>query len=298
VGWTWVISRTITRPVRGLIAFTEEVAKGNLDARVDAAGTDEISVLARSFNRMAGDLAASREQLIRAEKEAAWREMARQIAHEIKNPLTPMRMCAQLLLRARREGDPRWQELADRLANNVLQQTDALDRIASDFRQFAGSPVRQVVELDADEMLGGIEELVGSMAEATDVDIAFRPGASGVRVAVDVQEIRRVFLNLIHNAMQACRQQGSVRVRSDLGQNGERRTVEFRVEDDGAGVSTAVRERLFEPYFTTKTAGTGLGLAICRRIVEAHGGDIRLEASGPPRTVFLVTLPAADTRAG
>jgi signal transduction histidine kinase len=237
---------------------------------------------------MVQDLQDERRKILYLQRIGAWQDVARKLAHEIKNPLTPMRMSAQLMLRAHRDGDTRWIELAERLAKNVLEQTDALDRIASDFRQFAGSPARTVVELDADEMLRGIEELVASMSEASQIDIDFAPGAPGTRVLVDVQEIRRVFLNLIHNAIQACGADGRIQVSSQVAD----RRVEIRVEDNGAGVPEDARAHLFEPYFTTKTSGTGLGLAICRKIVEAHDGEIKLESSVPRRTVFLLSLPA------
>jgi signal transduction histidine kinase len=294
-----ISSRAIVRPVRRLSDATRKVAQGDLEARVEVHGGDELADLGRAFNTMAEDLAKSREQLRDAERQAAWAEMARQVAHEIKNPLTPMRMGAQLLLRARREDDPRWKDLSGRLARNVLQQTDALDRIASDFRQFAGSPARDVNVLAADDLLGGVAELLASMAEESAIDLTFEADADGVDVAVDVLEMRRVFLNLIHNAMQACGEAGSVRVRSSVSvsgaEAGAEAIVEFRVEDDGSGVPEEMRARLFDPYFTTKTSGSGLGLAICRRIMQAHGGDIELECSAPPRTVFLVVLPVAPT---
>jgi signal transduction histidine kinase len=236
---------------------------------------------------MAGDLAESREQLRDAERQAAWGEMARQIAHEIKNPLTPMRMSAQMLLRARREKDPRADDLAERLARNILQQTDELDRIATDFRQFAGSPRRDVEAVCADDLLGSVQELVAGMAEGAGPRITFVPGAKDAMVAVDLQEMRRVFLNLIHNAVQACGDAGRIEVGSRSVNGG----VEYYVEDDGPGIPDDVRQRLFEPYFTTKTSGTGLGLAICRKIVEAHRGEMKLADSAPRRTVFVLTLP-------
>ena len=285
-----VSSRAIIRPVRRLSEATRKLAQGDLDARVEPRGGDELSDLGRAFNTMAADLAESQNQLADAERKAAWAEMARQIAHEIKNPLTPMRMAAQMYLRARREDDPRQHELAERLARNVIQETDALDRIASDFRQFAGSPARDVRYEEADSVLAGVQELVSSMTETTDVDLEFVFGAEDARIAVDVQEMRRVFLNLIHNALEACGEQGHVCVASR--RIGDR--IEFRVEDDGPGIPGEVRARLFDPYFTTKTAGTGLGLAICHKIVEAHGGDIELEKSGPRQTVFLLTVPVAQ----
>ena len=133
----------------------------------------------------------------------------------------------------------------------------------------------------------------GDLRPAT-VQIEFDSDAGDATLAVDVQEIRRVFLNLVHNAIQACGDRGKVVVSSSLLPE----WVEFRVEDDGPGVAEDVRARLFEPYFTTKTSGTGLGLAICRNIVEAHEGDILLESSAPQRTVFLLRLPRSTAAPG
>ncbi|MHC4078507.1 MAG: ATP-binding protein [Planctomycetota bacterium] len=299
VGWALWASRAILRPVRRLSDATRKVAHGDLSVRVDHRGSSELSELSRDFNTMAGDLADSREKLRHAERQAAWAEMARQVAHEIKNPLTPMRMGAQLLLKARKDEDPRWESLSDRLAHTVVQQTDALDRIASDFRQFAGPPARELVAVKADEFLSGVEELVASMSEASGMTIEFQPGAVDVEVRIDRQEMRRVFLNLIHNATHACDGRGRVWVTSEAVRDADGAELCFRVADDGPGIPEELQSRLFEPYFTTKTSGTGLGLAICRRILAAHGGSITLESSAPGRTVFRMVLPiVSDAAAG
>jgi len=291
VAWALWASRAILRPVRRLSEATRKVARGDLSVRVDPRGSSELSELTRDFNTMAADLADSRERLRDAERQAAWAEMARQVAHEIRNPLTPMRMGAQLLLKARREGDSRWESLSDRLANTVVQQTEALDRIASDFRQFAGPPVRDMAVVKADDFLSGVAELVASMAEASSMKIEFEPGAPNVAVRIDRQEMRRVFLNLIHNAIHACEGHGRIWVTSSAVAGVEGTELCFRVADDGPGIPEDVQGKLFEPYFTTKTSGTGLGLAICRRILAAHGGSIALESSVGGRTVFRMTLP-------
>ena len=287
VAWSMVASRAILRPVRRLAVATEAVARGDLTARVPARGRHELADLGRAFNRMAEDLVLQSEQLRQAERQAAWAEMARQIAHEIKNPLTPMRMSAQLLQRAKREGDPRTPEFTDRLARTVLDQTDALSRIASDFRQFAGPPTRVLEVVGADSLLRDAEQHFAAMAEASRVAVEFRPAAAGARVEVDREDARRVLLNLLHNAHQACGESGRIEVSSAL----EEGVVVIRVQDDGPGVDPEVEPKLFDPYFTTKSSGTGLGLAICRRILEAHHGTIALERSEPGRTVFRFQLP-------
>ncbi|MEM7199568.1 MAG: sensor histidine kinase [Planctomycetota bacterium] len=294
VVWSMVASRAILRPVRRLAVATESIARGDLSTRVPARGRHELADLGRAFNRMAGDLDSRTEQLRQAERQAAWAEMARQVAHEIKNPLTPMRMSAQLLARAKREGDPREPELTERLIRTVLEQTDAMARIASDFRHFAGPPARTLEVLDADDILTDAQRHFAGMAEIGNARVEFAPGAAGAQVRVDREELRRVLLNLLHNAIEACRAGDGPRDRVTMVRVTSAPTdaaVVYRVEDDGPGVSGEVQPKLFDPYFTTKSSGTGLGLAICRRILEAHGGHIALETSGPGRTVFRFELP-------
>ncbi len=287
--WSLLASRTIVSPVRALVAATRRVASGDLAVAVDARGGPELGELASSFNLMASELAAGRERLASAEREQAWAEMARQVAHEVKNPLQPMRLAAQLLQRARKEGDPRAETIAERLARTVLEQTDQLDRIASDFRAVAGvaPAARSAVHLD-----DWLEELCDQKRDlfaGKSLRLQLEAGAESARVAIDRAAMARVFGNLLQNAADASPTGVLITVRSSV--IAERAVV--RVVDDGPGVPQAVRERLFEPYFTTKSSGTGLGLAICRRLVEAHGGSIRLERSGPGETVFVIELPIA-----
>jgi signal transduction histidine kinase len=214
--------------------------------------------------------------------------MARQVAHEIKNPLTPMRLSAQLLQRARRDGDPRWPELADRLARTVQAQTDALAAIAAEFRQFAGPKTSRRERVAIGPLLEEVTGLLRDAAAEQGIAVELR-GADDGETAVDgdPQELRRVFLNLIQNGLEA----RGTRVRVDA--HAEAGHVEVAVTDDGAGVPEEARARLFEPYFTSKSSGTGLGLAICKRIVEAHGGSIALHGSRPGETTFAVRLPRA-----
>jgi signal transduction histidine kinase len=220
--------------------------------------------------------------------------MARQVAHEIKNPLTPMRMAAQLLLRARRDGDPRADAIAERLAHTVEAQTEELARIADDFRQFAGAPLRDRRDVALDDFLARTRTAVAALFEADRLDLQLDLGAPGAIVSIDDQELQRVFVNLLQNAVQA-RATGVVVAIASRREDG---AAVVRVRDDGPGIPAESRDRLFLPYFTTKTAGTGLGLAICRRIVEVHGGTIRLEATGAQGTTFRIDLPLRDGSPG
>ncbi len=287
--WALVASRAIVRPVKELVQATGRVAGGDLSVRVPALGGPELGELAESFNQMAEELAVGRERLALAERERAWAEMARQIAHEIKNPLTPMRMTAQLLLRARRDQDPRADAIAERLARTVEEQTEALARIATDFRHFAGVPDRVLEPVPLDGFLSECLDGIEALHQAGQLTLQRHLSAGTARVRLDAGEFRQVLVNLLENSTQAAAAGVVVEVASEL--LGD--AVVLTVVDDGPGVPEPVLERLFEPYFTTKTSGTGLGLAICRRIVEAHGGSIDVLRSSSAGTAFQITLPVA-----
>lgn len=287
VVWSLVAARAIVRPLRAFAQATKRIAAGDLAVRVGDGGSRELAELGRAFNQMAEQLALGREQLRHAERQAAWAEMARQVAHEIKNPLTPMRMSAQLLQRARREGDARWPEIADRLAKTVQDQTEMLAAIATEFRAFAGPAALERVPLAVDGLLESAVALLRDAAAAQGAAIELRVEPKLPGLVGDAQQLRRVFVNLTQNALEA----GAHRVVIRAGVASDR--VRIAVADDGPGVPAEVRARLFEPYFTSKSSGTGLGLAICRRMVEAHGGEITLERTAPGETVFVVSLPRA-----
>jgi nitrogen fixation/metabolism regulation signal transduction histidine kinase len=285
---TMLVARRTTRPIRELKEHTLRLAKGDLSARVDVRSDDELGDLGRAFNSMTSELDESRARLVKAEKDAAWREMARQVAHEIKNPLTPMRMSAQTYLRKKSD------ESAERLARTVVEQTDTLARIANDFRHFAAPTGPSKQRLAGDELLAAAEQLFAGEAAERNLTLLVEPGAAGTRIEVDRQDLQRVVTNLLRNAFEACGPGGRIELRSQR----EAERFVLRVIDDGPGVTAQARARLFEPNFTTKSAGTGLGLALCKRIVESWQGTIELESSAPGRTVFRVGIPvvAAECR--
>ncbi|MFO1076732.1 MAG: sensor histidine kinase [Planctomycetota bacterium] len=287
--WSLVASRAIAAPVRALVGATRRIAGGDLAVSVPARGGRELGELADAFNQMTDELRTGRERLAAAERDQAWAEMARQVAHEIKNPLQPMQLAAQLLQRARADGDPRADAIAERLARTVLEQTQELSRIAGDFRAFGGVAPQALVPAGLDDWLLELRARCSGLFAGKPLELAMRPGAPGVRVAIDGNALSRVFVNLLQNALEAA--PGGVRV--TIASRGVDGGAEVTVTDDGPGVPEAVRNRLFDPYFTTKSSGTGLGLAICRRLVEAHHGTIRLVRSEPGCTEFAVRLPVA-----
>jgi len=284
---TGYLARTFTRPLRRLTDFTDRVASGDLSGRVEVGTRDEIGRLADSFNHMTAEVAAHREAIVRAEKEAAWREMARQIAHEIKNPLTPMRLSVSLLRRAHREGNAEWPRLLDRSADTILRQIDALERIAADFKTFAGEPRREPARLSLGRVARECLELYEGMSgeRAIRVDPPEKDG----EILGDPDEVRRLLINLLDNAFEAAGEGGRVGVHIERSPD----RVRLVVEDDGPGLPPEARRRLFEPYFSTKTTGTGLGLAICRRIAHDLGGSISLEDRAGGGTRAVVEIPPA-----
>ncbi len=287
-------SRRLTEPITRLIGYTRRVASGDIDARVEIRTGDEIEGLAASFNHMVEDLKRQNERLVRAEKDAAWREMARQVAHEIKNPLTPMRLMAQHLERAHADRHPDFDAILREGLRSIIAQIDSLVRIASNFSSYAAFPPRSPSRIPLNGLVATAVRLAAPAPPDT-LEIVLRPGAPDtLAVLVDGDEMNRVFLNLIQNAAEAMAGRGRITVETSLPESGpDRGRVVIRVTDDGPGIPAEHRARLFQPYFSTRSGGTGLGLAICRKIVEDAGGAIAIE-SGPERgTSVVISLPAA-----
>ena len=290
---TVLVARRTTRPILALKEQTERIAAGDLDARVDVRTQDELGDLAQSFNHMTRELSESRRRLVKAEKDAAWREMARQVAHEIKNPLTPISLSVDLLKRARDERSPQFDEIFDRTVDLVHRQVDSMRRIASDFSAFAGASKAAPSAFDARAVLEEILDL--NAAWANELGVRIERSSSSAQVFVDRGELRRVLINLVSNSLEAMSRGGvlSASLRRVPGAQADHSgKVEIEIRDTGVGISTEVRKRLFEPYFTTRTGGTGLGLAIARRLVEEMSGEIEiLPGSDGQGTLARVVLP-------
>jgi signal transduction histidine kinase len=289
--WTMVIARRTTEPIHELQRHARRVAEGHLDETIDVRSQDELGELARDFNRMIRELKEQRDQLVKAEKDAAWREMARQIAHDIKNPLTPIQLSLDLVERARREGNSGYEEILERTLDLIGRQVKNLREIASTFYEFTGGrkPEPQVIELG--DLVDDVLRLHDAWAVEQRVEVQ-REGAGG-RVFADPGKLRRVLGNLVSNALQSMPEGGALHVEvAPLDHD----RLRVHVRDTGVGLPDEVRAHLFEPYFTTRSEGTGLGLAIARRVIEEMGGTIVLRAArgeeGGRGTVAEVDLPA------
>jgi len=283
---TLFIARRTTGPIRELQKSARRVAEGDLETRIVIRSRDELGALAEDFNRMTRDLKEGRERQIKAEKDAAWREMARQIAHDIKNPLTPISLSLDLLERVRREHAEGADEILERTMGLMRRQVENLREIARDFYEFTGGrkPRPSAVELSA--LLDEVLHLHDAWAVERGVAVQ-REGPDAV-VWADAGQLRRVLVNLVSNALQAMPEGGALFVATEL----EGDAVRVSIRDTGTGLAPEARAHLFEPYFTTKSEGTGLGLAIAKRVLEEMGGSIELVPAPDGRgTVAEVRLP-------
>jgi signal transduction histidine kinase len=288
VGLGLLVGARLSRPVEALTRAARRIALGEPGVLVEApAAGAELAGLVDTFNRMTVDLKTATDRLVASERVAAWQEVARRLAHEIKNPLTPIRMSLETLLAASQRGplDERFRGLFTESARAVLEEVDRLKRIVDEFSQFARLPRSRLARVDL------AEALQPALALCTPHDgLRYQlEVAKGLAVHADRDLLTQVLVNLVKNAEDAMPGGGCVTVRV-LAREGE---AVVEVEDQGPGVAIEVRGRLFEPYVTTRPQGTGLGLAIAERITQEHGG--RLEALDAPGggALFRLTLPEA-----
>lgn len=280
-----LISKKILGPVSALVNGARRLAKGDLEHRVPLTTSGEIGELVESFNGMADDLVVYRRRLVRAERVAAWREIARRIAHEIKNPLSPIQMSIESLRKAYVSGHSAFEEIFEESTRAVLEEVAALKKIVGEFSEFARLPKPTLV---AQELNPVVESTVNLYRSEQGRDrLQYAPGDALPPVAIDREQIGRVLANLLSNSFWAVGDDGTVRVTT--AREGER--LALRVEDDGCGMKPEVLEKVFTPYFTTRQDGTGLGLAIVQRVVEDHGGSIEIESTDGSGTTVTIFLP-------
>jgi two-component system nitrogen regulation sensor histidine kinase NtrY len=283
----WVASR-ITRPVDALREAAARVAAGDLSARVEAGAGGEVGELVRAFNAMTHDLLTGRARLAQAERVAAWREVARRLAHEIKNPLTPIAMSVETLREARAAASPDFPEIFDEGTRAIGEEVRRLKRIVDEFSRFARLPAPERTALAPDELVGSVLALFAAPPGVT----VERDLAAGLpAVHADRDQAVQVLLNLVRNALDAMAQGGTLRVAA----RAEGEGVALEVQDTGPGIAPEDLPHLFEPYFTRKEGGTGLGLAIAQRIAEEHGGRLDVTSEPGRGATFTFWLPRAPS---
>lgn len=251
---------------------------------------DEIGALVREYNKMVRKLEESANTMARDEREGAWREMARQVAHEIKNPLTPMRLSLQYLQKAINEDSPHVHKLAANVSNNLVEQIDHLSKIAADFSQFANINQTDKQIFDLHEVLYPLKELFSKNQK---VNFQWNALPNEVNILGDKTQMNRLFTNLLANAIDATetKEQSFVSIKEKLQDD----TIVLSVSDNGSGIEDSMISKIFTPNFTTKTSGTGLGLAMCKGIVEKTGGKIWFTTQVDVGTTFYVQLPLVQS---
>jgi two-component system, NtrC family, nitrogen regulation sensor histidine kinase NtrY len=285
----WAAAR-VTRPVEQLAEAAREVAAGNWNAQVPVTSADELGALAESFNGMTRELLEQKQRLVQTERVAAWRELARRLAHELKNPLFPLQLTVENLVRARQQSPQKFEDVFQESSSTLLAEIANLKTIISRFSEFSRMPKPQFQRVDLNDIVQNVARLFQAQLQSPEhVPIVCRLELAKPMepMAADPELLHRALSNLVLNAMDAMPQGGTLTLRSR--QDGDRAFVE--VSDTGTGLTPEECERLFTPYYTSKSQGTGLGLAIVQSVVSDHGGRISVRSQPGQGTTFLIELP-------
>lgn len=286
---SWAAAR-FTRPVEELASAAREVAAGNLNAQVKVTSTDEVGDLAEAFNRMTRDLLEQKERLVQTERVAAWRELARRLAHELKNPLFPLQLTVENLMRAREQSPEMFEEIFRESAATLLAEIGNLKQIISRFSEFSKMPQPQLQPVIVNDVVQGVARLFQAQLESrsgTVITCELDLASHMEPVAADAELLHRAFSNLVLNATDAMPQGGTLTLRTR--ESGDR--VYIEIADSGVGLTREECQRLFTPYYTGKQHGTGLGLAIVQSVISDHGGTITVQSQPGKGTAFRVELP-------
>jgi len=279
------ISR-ITKPLKDLTLATRELANDNLDIRLPVESGGEIGVLEESFNKMMMDLKEAREQRIIAERRATWQNVARTVAHEIKNPLTPIKLSTERMYDKFINGAEDFPSVIKSTTSTILMEIENLQKLVETFHQYAKFPDPVFTDVSLN---GLIMEVVGLFShEKTQISHDLDPRIP--ILPLDKGQLKQAFTNLIKNALQAMEgldREGRIKVTASL----DKEKVLISIEDNGCGIPEENRKRLFEPYFTTKKQGSGIGLALTERIINLHGARILFTSREGEGTVFKIILP-------
>ena len=279
-----IFANQISSPVRRLKLATQQIAAGKLDVELPRKSGDELGELEEAFREMVRDLRYAQELMIKAQRELAWREMAKQIAHEIRNPLTPMKLSIQQLRQAYKDGAKDFGNIFQSISETILVQIESLSKIATEFSYFARMPPRKIEMCNVHDILEEAKHLYDQESKIT-----FRSDytAEMPLVNADREELRRAFINIMRNAVQALVHGGEVYLRTRRS-NG---SIEIQIADTGPGIPSERQHRLFEPNFSTKTDGMGLGLAIVKKIIDDLGGSISIDSTVGKGTTVTIRLP-------
>jgi len=286
---SWAAAR-VTRPVERLAQAAQDVAGGNWNSSVEVQGHDEVAQLAESFNRMTSELLAQKQRLVQTERVAAWRELARRLAHELKNPLFPLQLTVENLIRARTQSPEQFDEVFGESSKTLLAEISNLKGIIGRFSDFSKMPQPQLRPVPVNEIVTAVHQLFQAQLPA--------PGRAAITcclqlderldpILADAELLHRVLSNLVLNAMDAMPNGGALTLRT----RNDASNAVIEVGDTGTGLTREECERIFTPYYTSKQHGTGLGLAIVQSVVSDHGGRISVLSEPGRGTTFVIELP-------
>lgn len=289
-------ARTITKPLDNLVAGTKKIARGVYGYQIDERASDELGMLIEAFNSMSNDLYMNKNKLFEAEKMAAWSEVAKKLAHEVKNPLTPIKLAAERLLRSYRKNPDKFEGVLTSCSNTISSEVDRLKDLVNEFSKFARFPLTKLRE----ENIVGLTEEIVSIYKDSSPNISFNfknhLGQKEYYVKIDKNQIKQVTINLIENAIEAVKEEiaePEISINITLITKTDGRYFQLSIKDNGKGIPKKYQENIFDPYFSTKKRGSGLGLSIVKNIIEEHKGIIYFITKDNEGTTFFIEIPVS-----
>jgi nitrogen fixation/metabolism regulation signal transduction histidine kinase len=283
-----IVSRDVTNPIRELAIATQKVANDELDYRITFKAKDELKRLIDSFNLMMKELKLNREQLTYTARSSAWQDIARKIAHEIKNPLTPIRLSAERLLRLY-QGEDDFKKILSKSIDTILSEVRNINDMVNEFSSFARFPSSKLERQNVIVIMDGIYDFLKETYKG--IDFSIHHEEKNVYLFVDKYQLRRAILNIVYNSMNAIDSNGKIRIEG-FSSRGKDDHYTMAISDNGAGIEDEIKDQIFSPYFSKNGTGTGLGLAIVEKIVFDCKGRIWFE-SRPGKTTFFMEFPIA-----
>ncbi len=284
---TIIFVNKITKPLRLLTKATDSIHKGFLEHKIPEQGTSEVRTLIRSFNDMSADLKKTQAELLRAERMQTWQQVARTVAHEIKNPLTPIKLSTERLFDKYINQSPDFDKVIKSATQVILSEIGKMEKLVDAFHRYARLPKPNLAPASLNPLLEEVMTLYESQLQEGTLTTRFAEGLP--LVSADQDQLKQVFINLIKNALESIpSEKGQIHVATTF----EGQSVVTEVSDNGSGIKSENISRIFQPYFTTKSQGNGLGLALADRIITEHGGQISVQSSEGQGATFYIKLPA------